>query len=152
MNLETIKIKILKDTPFNLAGDILGIKEFRLKYDYICTKDVSDLDLIHYIKDYKSYPSLKQTTKYCISEWFQVIETIDLEPLVFIHEDLWYIKEMDGMYHVFTSPIFYAEYLKTGNKNNEVKRIHIPEARKLIAGAMYRKNILYCTNNINKKL
>ena len=40
------KIKILKDTPFNLAGDILGIEEFRLKYNYICTKDVSNLDLI----------------------------------------------------------------------------------------------------------
>ena len=57
------KIKILKDTPFNLAGDILGIKEFRLKYNYICTNDVSDKDLIHYIKDYASYPGLKQTDR-----------------------------------------------------------------------------------------
>jgi hypothetical protein len=147
-----IKIKILKDTPFNLTGDILGIKEFRLKYNYICTSDVSDLDLIAYIKDYKSYPQLRQTTKYCISDWFQVIETIDLEPLVFVHEDLWYIKEMDGMYHVFVSPMFYAEQKKSGGTANEVKRVHISEVRKLISDAKFRQNIMYCTNNVNKKL
>lgn len=146
------KIKILKDTPWNLAGDIMGIKEFRLKYDYICTKDTSDLDLIHYIKDYKSYPALNQTTKYRISDWFQVVESIDLEPLAFVYEDLWYIKEMDGMYHVYVSPMFYAEHIKTGNSFNEVRKIHISEARKLIQDAKYRKEILYCTNNVNKKL
>lgn len=146
------KIKILKDTPFNLAGDILGIKEFRLKYNYICTNDVSDKDLIHYIKDYASYPGLKQTPKFNISEWFQVVESIDLEPLAFVHEDLWYIKEMDGMYHVFVSPMFYGDQVKNGGSANEVKRISIPEARKLIFEAKYRKQIMYCTNNVNKKL
>ena len=146
------KIKILKDTPFNLVGDILGIKEFRLKYNYICTNDVSDKDLIHYIKDFASYQDLKQTPKFNISEWFQVVESIDLEPLAFVHEDLWYIKEMDGMYHVFVSPMFYGDQIKNGGSINEVKRISIPEARKLIFETKYRKQIMYCTNNVNKKL
>ena len=98
-----IKVKILKDTPFNLAGDILGIKEFRLKYNYICLNEVSDQDLIHYIKDYASYPQLKQTSKYNISEWFQVIEEIDLEPLEFMHEGIIYSKQIDGYWHKFLS-------------------------------------------------
>ena len=144
------KIKILKDTPFNLAEDILGIKEFRLKYNYICTNDVSDKDLIHYIKDYKSYPQLKQTQKYCISEWFQVVESIDLEPLTFIHEDLFYTKGFDGMYHGWTSAEAFSLSFSTDHK--PVKKISIPEARKLISEAKYRKEIMYCTNNVNKKL
>ena len=150
--MSDVKIKILKDTPFSVAGEVIGIKEFRLKYDYICTKDVSDLDLVHYIKDYESYPALKQTIKYCISDWFQIVEIVDLEPLVFIHEDLWYVKEMDGMYHVFVSPMFYAEQIKNGGAANEVKRVSIPEARKLISEAKFRKNVMYCTSNVNKKM
>lgn len=137
------KIKILKDTPFNLAGDILGIEEFRLKYNYICTKDVSNLDLIAYIKDYKSYPLLKQTTKYCISDWFQVIETIDLEPLEFICEGILYSKQLDGYWHKFI----------VGNEikieNSIGRQLNVGE---IIMKSKFRKDILYCTNNVNKKI
>jgi hypothetical protein len=146
------RIKILKDTPFNLAGDILELKEFRLKYNYICLNQVSDEDLIRYIKDYASYPQIKQMSKYNVSEWFQVVEEVDLEPLAFVHEDLWYIKMMDGWYHVFVSPMFYAEQIKNGGTANEIKRVCVAEVRKLITKAKFRKNIMYCTNNVNKKL
>lgn len=137
------KIKILKDTPFNLEGDILGIKEFRLKYDYICTKETSDSDLIHYIKDYSSYPQLKQTSKYNISEWFQVIESIDLEPLVFIHEGIIYSKQIDGYWHKFLVGSEISPQNSIGKESN---------VRPLIENAKYRKEIMYCTNKVTKKL
>jgi hypothetical protein len=69
-----VKIKILKDTPFDLAGTVLNIADFRLKYNYISTRNVTDDELVHYIKDYKSFPALSQTKNYCISDWFEVIE------------------------------------------------------------------------------
>lgn len=68
------KIKILKDTPWDKAGTELSIGAFRLKYGYICTRDVSDEDLIHYMKDFKSHPILSQTQGVCVSEWFELIE------------------------------------------------------------------------------
>ena len=137
------KIKILKDTPFNLAEEILGIREFRLKYDYICTKDISNESLIHYIKDYASYPQLKQTSKYNISEWFQIVETIDLEPLEFIHEGLLYVKQMDGYWHKF----LLGSEIKP---ENSLGKEHV--VQNMIKDSKYRKNIIYCTNNVNKKL
>ena len=56
------------------------------------------------------------------------------------------------MYHVFVSPMFYAEQIKNGGAANEVKRVSIPEARKLISEAKFRKNVMYCTSNVNKKM
>lgn len=95
MKIENIRIKILKDTPFNLAGEVLKLADFRQIYNYICTNSTSNEELVKYIKDWKSYPALKQTTKYCINEWFEVIELEEL-PLEFIHEGIYYTKDMDG--------------------------------------------------------
>ena len=36
MKVDNIRIKILKDTPFNLAGDMLKLADFRQIYNYIC--------------------------------------------------------------------------------------------------------------------
>lgn len=68
------KIKILKDTPWDVAGTELTISDFRLKYGYICTRDIPDSELIGYIKQWNSHPILSQTSKYCISDWFKVVE------------------------------------------------------------------------------
>ena len=122
---------------------MLGIKEFRLKYDYICTKDVSDLDLIRYIKDYASYSSLQQTSKYNISEWFQVVETIDLEPSEFIREGILYLKQLDGCWHKF----LLGSEIKPENSIGKVI-----DVKNLIKDSKYKKEILYCTNDIKKKL
>ena len=93
---------------------------------------------------------LKQTNKYCVTEWFEVIELEELEPLQFIYEDLLYTKGFDGMYHGWTSAEAFALSFSTDCK--PVKKIHIGEARKLIEEAKFKKHILYCTNNVNKKL
>ena len=67
------KIKILKDTPFDVAGTELSISEFRLKYNYICTRAIDDIELINYLHSYTSHPQLKQTIKFTINDWFKVI-------------------------------------------------------------------------------
>jgi hypothetical protein len=72
--MEKLMIKILKDTPFDIAGTILSIYDFKLKYSYICTNNVTHKELFDYIKSYKVYPVLAQTQKYTISDWFEAIE------------------------------------------------------------------------------
>lgn len=151
MKIENIRIKILKDTPFNLAGDMLKLADFRQIYNYICTNSTSNEELVKYIKDWKSYPTLKQTTKYCINEWFEIVELEDLEPLQFIYEGAYYTKGFDGMYHCWRSPEHFS--LSFTNSNEvPLNKIHISEARKLIETAKFKKQILYCTNNVNKQL
>lgn len=151
MKIENIRIKILKDTPFNLAGDMLKLADFRQIYNYICTNSTSNEELVKYIKDWKSYPALKQTTKYCINEWFEIVELEDLEPLQFIYEGAYYTKGFDGMYHCWRSPEHFS--LSFTNSNEvPLNKIHISEARKLIETAKFKKQILYCTNNVNKQL
>lgn len=54
------KIKISRDTPFNLAGEEVSILEFRQKYGYICSQYLSDEKLINYLENDRSY-------------WFEVI-------------------------------------------------------------------------------
>jgi hypothetical protein len=61
--LETYKIKVLKDTPFDNAGTILGIDQFRFRYNYIHAKSVDDDEIIEYLKKDKSF-----------EKWFEVIE------------------------------------------------------------------------------
>lgn len=151
MKIENIRIKILKDTPFNLAGDMLKLADFRQIYNYICTNSTSNEELVKYIKDWKSYPALKQTTKYCINEWFEVIELEDLEPLQFIYEGAYYTKGFDGMYHCWRSPEHFSLSFTNSNEM-PLNKIHISEARRLIETAKFKKQILYCTNNVNKQL
>jgi len=159
MKIENIRIEILKDTPFDKKGAILKLIDFRAKYGWICTSSTTNEELVRYLKiEHKSLwstskPPEGREYQLYIGDWFKVIELENLEPLCFVHEDLWYVKELDGMYHAFISPMFYANYLDNKKHEScEVKRITISEARKLIEQAKFKSNILYCTNNVNKKL
>lgn len=44
------KIVILQDTPFDKEGDVLDIKEFRLKYGYFSTSSATDSEVIEHIE------------------------------------------------------------------------------------------------------
>lgn len=152
-------IKIIKDTPFHKAGAELSIIDFRAAYGWICTSTTTNEELIKYIEtEHKNVWSTSKSPidreyQSYIGNWFQVIEKFETEPLVFVHEDLWYVKDFDGMYSVFVSPMFYKEYLEHGKTTSaRVKSITIPEARELINKSKYKKSILYCTNDVNKKL
>lgn len=147
-------IKILKDTPFHKANTELPIAHFRAIYGYICSNKTTDEELIRYLeKEWQCRNKQSLDFQNQIGDWFQVIEKFELEPLVFVHEDLWYVKDFDGMYAVFVSPMFYKEYLEHNKTASAcVKRITIPEARKLISESKYKKQIMYCTNDVNKKM
>jgi hypothetical protein len=56
-----MQIEILENTPFDKKGVFLSLKEFRLKYNYICTLGVNDEDLIHYLK-----------TDLSFKDWFKI--------------------------------------------------------------------------------
>ncbi len=152
-------IKIIKDTPFHKAGTELSIIDFRAAYGWICTPTTTNEELIKYIETghkniwSTSKPPANREYQLYIGDWFQVIEKFETEPLVFVHEDLWYVKDFDGMYSVFVSPMFFKEYLEHNKTTSAcVKKITIPEARELINKSKYKKSILYCTNDVNKKL
>ena len=74
-----------------------------------------------------------------------MINKLNLEPLQCIVEDVYYTKELDGLYHMWTSPSAYK-------LNQSIGMITIPQMRKLISESKHIKEILYCTNDVNKKL
>lgn len=152
--MDNYRIKILKDTPFHRERTVLSLVDFRAAYSWICTASTTTEQLIKYLQtDWRLVENQKIPYQKNIGEWFQVIEVFEEEPLVFVHEDLWYVKGFDGMYAVFVSPMFYKEYIDHNRTQSAcVKKIHIQEARTLIKEAKFKKNILYCTNDVNKKL
>ena len=152
MKIENIRIKILKDTPFNLAGDTLKIAEFRQIYTYICTSSVSNEELVQYIRDWKSYPALKQTTKYAINEWFEAVELEDLEPISLIYEGVYYTKEVDGFYYSWANPQKRNLYMKGDKTQSPISKEYISTIRNMIESAKYKQYIPYYTNSVNNKL
>jgi hypothetical protein len=146
-------IKILKDTPFHSGGKEITIDEFRAAYAWVCSQSVTDDELLNYIEQEWDCQNKGKLSNNQIGAWFQVVEKFDTEPLVFVHEDLWYVKDFDGMYSVFVSPTFYKEHTSPViNREACVKKITIPEARELIREAKFKKYVLYCTNDVNKKM
>ena len=145
-------IKILKDTPFHKAGVELSIIDFRSAYGWVCTSATTNEQLIKYLE---TEWMLNQPLPYQkeISDWFQVIEKFEEEPLCFVHEDLWYVKDFDGMYTAFVSPMFKEKWIDVKKHDSAcVKRITISEARRLIQESKYKNTVLVCTNYVNKQM
>lgn len=147
ISMENIRVKILRETPFDKIGAELKISDFRLKYGYICSKDVSNAELISYLLQEEAL-NKRNLVK---DMWFEVIE-IAVLPLAFIHEDTYYTKELDGMYHAWSSPSHKALFLSPVNYPPPLRSICIGEAQKLVESSKYQQKILYCTNSVNKKL
>lgn len=78
-NKDMEKIKVLKDTPFHDAGEIISINEFRNAYSYIMARTVSDFELIRYLRRERMLvlekPSVPGNHTGC---WFEVIEEFKL--------------------------------------------------------------------------
>ena len=144
-------IKILKDTPFHSAGTELNIQDFRAAYGWICTNSTTNDQLIKYLEVEWKFNQVKPYQK-DIGDWFQVVEKFEEEPLCFVHEDLWYVKDFDGMYTAFVSPMFKEKWVDVKKHESAcVKRITIPEARRLIQESKYKNTVLVCTNYVNKQ-
>ncbi len=140
------KIKILKDTPFDKANTELTIQIFRLKYNYLCTNNTTAIQLINYLR--QEYAICAQNA------YFQVIE-IDELPLCFVYEDLWYVKEIDGMYHSYITPSIKEHCdmnFNMGDRGLSIKTISEYEARQIISNSKYKNNVLVCTNFVNRQM
>jgi len=145
-------IKILKDTPFHKSGTELSIPDFRAAYGWICTNTTTNEELVKYIESEWKFNQTKPYQK-AIGEWFQVIEKFEEEPLCFVHEDLWYVKDFDGMYTAFVSPIFKENWMDCKKHDSFcAKKITISEARRLIRESKYKNTVLVCTNYVNKQM
>ena len=136
-----MKIEILQDTPFDKKGTILSIKDFRLKYSYICTKDVCDSELFDYINMFTLNPNST------IDLWFRTIVIVNpiSKVLEAIIDGILYVKDFDGLYHGYI----------VGNeikRENSISMLSINQFEKLITESKFTKPIWYCTNNVNKKL
>lgn len=138
-------IKVLRETPFHKVSQILSIKDFKLAYGgWITTSNTTDSELIDYIEtEWKL--NQKSSFKSGIGCWFQVIDSFNDEPLQCIVEDVYYTKEVNGMYHMWTSPSAYE--LK-----QSIGMITIAEMKNRIAKSSFKITILYCTNAVNKQL
>lgn len=135
------KIKILKDTPFDRAGASLSISEFRLKYNYICSRDVTDEELIAYLQEAHT-PGSPQGK---MAEFF-TLDGIMLTPLELIYNGLLYVKQIDGLYHTFTPGAVITPDCQIGVVPiRAVEDIFFRESK-------HRKLIWYCTDNAKRKL
>ena len=148
--MDNIRIEILKDTPFHKKGEQLKLIDFRTAYGWICTNTTTNEQLITYLKTEWKLNQPKEYQK-TIREWFEVIELENLEPLSFIFEDIFFTKGFNGMYQGWTSPSHY-ELHNCNNNVMPVIQLSIPEVRNIIETSKYKKQILYCTNHVNKKL
>lgn len=134
-----LTITVLQYTPVHKKGTKLSAKEFRESYPTIINKDNSDSFLITWL-----------VTHY--SEWFLVSEEFtdqnpeENTPLACILDELYYIKDFSGMYTAWTSPSARASGAKP------VLHCTIAEVREKIKRKAYNQYVLYCTENVNKKL
>lgn len=70
----------------------------------------------------------------------------DHPPLEIIYEGILYRKEFDGNYHKFNvGAELYA-------RKNSIGMISIREVREILQSVKFSKPILYCTNDVNKKI
>lgn len=156
--MENIRIEILQDTPFDKKGTQLKIVDFRCKYGWICTNTTTNEELIKYLQiEWKLASNQIREYQKQIGEWFKVVELENLEPLSFIYEGVYFVKDFDGVYRGYSNPDQYElreTYAARGINNVvvPVKLLTIQEVRKLIETTKYKQNILYCTNSVNKKL
>jgi hypothetical protein len=131
--MKHVKIKVLKDTPFDSAGTELTLDDFRLKYSYICTNDVTNDGLINYIGSWN-----KDTG---IGAFFALVDY----PLDFIYEGYVYKKELDGFYHKFFPGVPFI-------KENSLGKITVSEAEAIFRMAKFRKQCTYLSDKVDKKL
>lgn len=68
--METHKIKMLRDTPFDNANAVISISEFRDRYSRFVHKDNSDEFIINYVRE--GYKSDRHDIDF--GKWFEVVE------------------------------------------------------------------------------
>ena len=136
-----MRIEILQDTPFDKKGTILSIKDFKLKYSYICAETVSESELFDYINLFTLYPNNT------IDLWFKTIQIGNpiSKVLESIIDGILYVKDFDG---------YYSGYI-VGNEikpENCISKISMSKFEKSVINSKFSEPIWYCTNNVNKKL
>ena len=136
-----MKIKILKDTPFDIKGTVLTVGEFRLKYNYICSSTVKDEELFNYLKQEKELNN-KMPHSHSISEWFQPVDELELSAII---NGVIYSKQIDGVYHMFMPGAAII-------KENSIGRITPAEFKSLKEKQHHRVNIDYYYSHPNCKV
>ena len=137
-----MKIKIKKETPFDKAGTVMSIKDFRLKYSYICVSKATDKELFDYINLFTLKP-----VENSIGDWFEAVHPYN--PVTTLTEavidGILYMKQLDGFYHKFIMG-------NDINPENSIGCISINDFENKVKNSKYSKPILYCTNAVSKKL
>jgi hypothetical protein len=131
--MEKKRIRVLKDTPFNKKGDIINFTEFRSKYNYLCARDVTDEDLIAYLKEEKK---LNDSYKFnlALTDWFKLEEEeeeIKL-PFVFSIGKTFYSKNHDLSYRIWNSKEHMVGYLSGTSTDRNLGTLPKQAAKELI--------------------
>jgi hypothetical protein len=127
---KNFKIRIKKDTPFDKAGTMMSISDFRLKYGYICTKAVTDQELVDYILQFQKDPAGT------IDEWFEIVEIAEKpEPILeAIIDGIYYSKGFDGFYHMY--PMNSENSIGVITPENFLQRMHSKKLWKTVTLAV----------------
>lgn len=89
----TTKIRILKDTPFDVAGTEITLEQFKGRYRWVFTSSITNEEMIQYlIEEYNCY--LKYPIPNSVGSWFKVID----EPKFKIDDWVWHEKMQQAFY------------------------------------------------------
>ena len=101
-----LKIKILKNTPFDREGNVISFDNFKQKYSYI-SSGCTDKELVRYL--------LKERTLYLdlndkspgnhTGSYFEVQLYVDLLPNRFMYEDELYIRQADDSFYTYSESV-----------------------------------------------
>ena len=104
--MKNYNIKILKDTPFDIANTILSPEAFRVKYSYLINTHNSD----KFLAEYLNGGYLKDCLDINLSEWFEVLEIKDIFK---VGDWVWH----EGEKKAFTVVIYKNDYQKEWKPN-----------------------------------
>jgi hypothetical protein len=104
--MKNYNIKILKDTPFDIANTILSPEAFRVKYSYLINTHNSD----KFLAEYLNGGYLKDCLDINLSEWFEVLEIKDTFK---VGDWVWH----EGEKKAFTVVIYKNDYQKEWKPN-----------------------------------
>jgi len=137
-----IKIKVLKDTPFDKADTVLRVSDFRLKYSYFFSGCVTDEEAVNYIKEWHA----KNRHAYAsgIADWFDVVSEVII-PLDFICDGIIYHRAFDGFYLMFNVG---AQVIP----ENSIGSIAVHSAETLFKSRQFSRLVPYCTNDSKKAI
>jgi len=101
-----LKIRILKNTPFDTEGNVISFDNFKQKYSYI-SSGCTDKELVRYLLKERNLYNMNcdKTIKNFIGSYFEVQLYVDSVPNRFMYEDELFIRQVDDSFYTYSGNV-----------------------------------------------